>query len=288
MDLLKYTQEIASLQKEIPSKPVLSMKEEIIPQLTKLLEQAVNKRVNEKIGIAFSGGVDSTFLALLCSKLKKEFILYNIGLENSQDSIWAKKIASYYNWPLQQKIITKEGAESIVKKVIKIIPNPNVIRVGVACPEYAVLELARKDNIKTVLGGLGSEEIFAGYERHRKALEKNEVHEESWKGLLGLWERDLTRDIALSEHFNIALSCPFLDRDVVKYSMQVVPELKISPAEKKLILRETALAYGLPREFAFRPKKAAQYGSGFDSFLDKLTKKYKVKTKQELLEKINS
>ncbi len=284
MDLHNYQQEILSLQKEIPEQPHLSDKKEIITHLTTLFEKAIEKRVgDERVGIAFSGGVDSTFLALLCHKLKKKFYLFNVGLPGAQDVVWAAKINEQFLWPMWHRILTEEEAEQIVKDVVKILPDPNVIKVGVACPEYAVLELAKKHGIKTVLGGLGSEEIFAGYERHKKAIANNEVHQESWKGLLGLWERDLTRDIALSKHFDIALACPFLDKDVVKYCMQILPELKINHEEKKIILRETALAYGLPREFAFRPKKAAQYGSGFDAFLEKLAKKYGVKQKQEVI-----
>ena len=78
MNLLKITEETLALEKELKNKPLLTDKEEIIQKLSNLLLQAVEKRTNyKKIGIAFSGGIDSTLLAFLCIKLNKKFTLYN-------------------------------------------------------------------------------------------------------------------------------------------------------------------------------------------------------------------
>ena len=147
-------------------------------------------------------------------------------------------------------------------------------------PEYVVLREAKKDKIKNVLGGLGSEEIFAGYERHLKAKDK---HKECWDGLKNLYERDLSRDIAVSKALNINILCPFLDKELIKYAMQIDSSLKITDQEKKIILRETAVYLGLEKEFAFRKKLAAQYGSGFHKAIDKLARKNGFKLKQDYL-----
>ena len=62
-------------------------KELIIPRLSELLINSVKKRTKGKVGIAFSGGVDSTLLAFICSKLNVEFKLYNVGYEGAEDLI---------------------------------------------------------------------------------------------------------------------------------------------------------------------------------------------------------
>ena len=139
MDLTNYKKEIIQLEKELKNIRLLSNKKEIIPKLSSLLINSINKRANGKVGIAFSGGVDSTLMAFICKKLKKEFILYNVGLKNSKDAEWAKRISKHYKWKLKQIIITLEEAEDIIKKVVKILPDPSVVKVGVACPEYVVL-----------------------------------------------------------------------------------------------------------------------------------------------------
>ena len=280
MDLTNYKKEIIQLEKELKNTRLLSNKREIIPELASILTNAIDKRVKGKTGIAFSGGVDSTLIAFICKKLKKEIALYNVGLKGSKDTEWAKKISKHYKWNLKQIIVTLEEAEAIIKKIVKMLPDPSVVKVGVACPEYIVLKQAKKDKVKTVLGGLGSEEIFAGYERHLLAKDK---HKECWIGLKTLYEKDLSRDFAVSNALKVNILCPYLDKDLVKYAMQIDSSLKITEQEKKIILRETAVHLGLKKEFAFRKKLAAQYGSGFHKAIDKLSRKNGFKFKKDYL-----
>src|SRR3989344_4395128 len=280
MDLTNYKKEIIQLEKELKNIRLLSNKKQIIPKLSSLLIKSIDKRTKTKVGIAFSGGVDSTLITLICKKLKKDFILYNVGLKNSKDAEWAKRISKYYKWKLKQIIVDEKEAEETIKKIVKILPDPSVVKVGVACPEYIVLKEAKKDKIKNILGGLGSEEIFAGYERHLLAKDK---HKECWIGLKTLYEKDLSRDFAVSNSLKVNILCPYLDKDLVKYAMQIDSSLKITEQEKKIILRETAVHLGLKKEFAFRKKLAAQYGSGFHKAIDKLSRKNGFKFKKDYL-----
>ena len=64
--------------------------------------------------------------------------------------------------------------------------------------------------------------------------------------------------------------------------MQIDEKLKTNDY-KKLILRYTAESLGLKKEFCWRRKKAAQYGSYFDKVLTKLAKKNKVTKKEFIL-----
>lgn len=272
-------EEIIKLETQLKNKPFLTNKKEIQNNLLNLLKNIINSK-DKKIGIAFSGGVDSTFLAYLCHKLKKKFKLYSVGLENSKDLEHAEKIAFYYKWPVKFKILNLKEAEETIKGVVDILPDPSVVKVGVACPEYHVLKMAKEDKVNTIMTGLGSEEIFAGYERHKLA---EDIHKECWNGLKQIHERDISRDLALADHFNIKLFCPFLDKEIINYSMQISPDLKINNNTNKYILRETTILAGLKEEFALRPKKAAQYGSGFDKAIDKLARKSSFKYKQDYL-----
>src|SRR3989338_5156899 len=131
---------------------------------------------------------------------------------------------------------------------------------------------------------LGSEEIFAGYERHLNAMQSWEnVHKECWNGLKNMWERDMKRDFLIAKHNNIELRLPFLDKEVIASAMNIHPMYKISKDEKKIILREIAQEMGLPKEFAWRKKKAAQYGSNFIKGLDKLARMNRFEYKKDYL-----
>ncbi|MDP3728649.1 MAG: asparagine synthase C-terminal domain-containing protein [bacterium] len=253
-----------------------NVKDGVLDHLSHLLVDAVDKRVDDKVAIAFSGGVDSSLLAYLSEKLDREFILYTVGFSDSKDMLAAQTVADAMDWPIKVKIIQMEDVEALVKKVIAITGKRDPVSVGVGCVMYSVLEMMQE---QVLLTGIGSEELFAGYERH-----KGDVQAACWDGLLHIWERDITRDLALTAHFGKELRLPFMDKELISYAMKIDPALKIGE-QRKQILREAAVNLGLPKEFAFRKKSAAQYGSKFDFALEKLAKK-KGLGKKEYLESL--
>ena len=83
---------------KLKAKKVMDDKDKIRKLLKEKLISAVGKSLpKEKFGILFSGGIDSTLIALICKRLKKDFICYSVGLENSQDLASAKKVAKAAN-----------------------------------------------------------------------------------------------------------------------------------------------------------------------------------------------
>ncbi|MDP3919094.1 MAG: asparagine synthase-related protein, partial [Nanoarchaeota archaeon] len=262
---MQLTPNIAEELQKLRNDDFLTNKEKIIPILSDLLINAVKKRLSDKpIGIAFSGGVDSTLIAFLCDKLNQPFTLYSVGFEDSKDIISSEEVAKHFGWKRKVKILTIEDIEQLCKQVIKITGRTDVITVGVGSVDIAVLSMMDEDIIFT---GLGSEEIFAGYERHR-----DNIHEACWEGILKIYDRDLIRDLTIGKHYNKELRTPFLDKELIEYGMRIDPKLKVQEF-KKQILRETAVHLGLPEKFAFRKKSAAQYGSKIDNAIAKLAKK---------------
>jgi len=266
-------------------------KERAKRKLRDTIENAIKIRTENlgKFGILFSGGVDSTLLAFLCKKYNLGFTCYTIGLENSQDIEYAKIIANKYDLDLKYKILALDEFETIIKNVVKILNNSEIVWVSVGSVLYATAQLAVKDNIKILFGGIGTEEIFAGYQRHDEALKNNDfeaLHKECWNGLKNMWNRDLLRDFKISKNLGVELRTPYMDENVIKTAMQIHPMYKLNKEDKKLILREIAEDLGLEKEFAWRKKKAAQYGSNFIKGIDKLAKKHNFKTKKEYLQSL--
>ncbi len=279
----KFGEFISALESE--KNELINDKEQIIRKLSNLIIDAVKKRIENKklIGIAFSGGVDSTLLAFICHKLNKDFKLYSIGLDGSQDLEHSEKIAKEFNWKINRKTLSLDEAENIIKNVVKILNSDDVVWIGVGSVIYSVLQMAKKDNVDILLNGLGSEEIFAGYERHKLRIDFNDINEECWRGLKNLWERDMKRDSKIANEFEIGVKCPFLDEEVIRFAMRIPENFKINKETNKIILRETAFNIGLKKEFAARKKKAAQYGSNFDKALLKLAKSKSFKYKKNYL-----
>lgn len=258
------------------------------------LISALKKRIpSHPFGVFFSGGVDSTVIAYLCKQLCKQrtnnFTCYTVGVKGSDDLVWAQKIAAHFNLNHVYKELTFEELEETIQKVTRILTNPNneyklpadenlIVAVGVASVVSAAVDLAKKNSIPTFFSGLGSEEIFAGYQRHATA---KEVTQECWRGLKNMWKRDLIRDYTLAKALGITVVTPFLDPEVIREAMKIPPEQKINSQNRKIILREIAQDMGIPHAYAYRPKKAAQYGSRFNDALRKLAIKNKFKYKGE-------
>ena len=249
-------------------------KKRAIRELGRRIIESVRKNAVNNCGVLFSGGIDSTLIALILKKLNLDFRCYSVGLENAQDIEWANIVSKELGFKLKAKILSLDELEIIIKKVTRILNEADVTKVGVGSVVYSASLLAKKDNVNVLFSGLGSEEIFAGYERHLNAMQSWEnVHNECWNGLKNMWARDLKRDCLIAKENNVELKIPFLNKEVIISAMNAHPMYKISKEHKKIILREVAEEIGLKKEFAWRKKKAAQYGSSFIKGIEKLAKK---------------
>ena len=245
------------------------------------LIKSIKKRACKlnKFGILFSGGIDSSIIALICKKLNLNFTCYCIGLKNSKDLEWAEKTALALNLKLKTVTLELDETEKIIKKVVKILKQTDIVDIGVGSVVYAGINLAKKDSINTLFTGTGSDEMFAGYSRFENI---KDINEECWSSLNNLF-KDLKRDFLIAKSQKAKLITPFLDEKVIKSAMQTSSNYKMKNNIRKYILRELAVDLGLPEEFAFRKKLAAQYGSGIDKAILKLAKKNGFKYKKDYL-----
>lgn len=267
-------------------------KEEIIDNIIHLLTNAVGKRIlqkkaGQKVGVLFSGGVDSGIIALFLKNMGCEFTCYTAavesdGMKEAEDIHYAEKAAKFLDVPLKIIKIKLNDIEGYLKKIVPLIEDSSVVKVGVALPFYAACEEAKKDGCSVIFSGLGSEEIFAGYERHKKA---DDINNECLSGLLKIYERDTYRDDVITMSNNLELRLPFLDKSLVEYALKIPSYYKIRGAQTKVILREAALKNGLDKEIAMRKKRAAQYGSNSQKALKKLAKKNGFKLISDYLRK---
>lgn len=227
--------------------------------------------------VLLSGGVDSTAIAFLLKRLNKTINAIVCGTSASPDIEWAEKASKYLQIPLKKIVINEEDVIQSIIETKKILKTWDPIKISIAIPLYCCLKNAENNIIFT---GLGSEEIFAGYQRHANS---RNINEECLNGLKQLWERDLSRDLSIAQFFNKELRTPFLDYELIQYALNIKPELKIKDGIKKWILRKTMEEIGLKKEFCYRPKKAAQYGSGVMKIIEKTARKRGV-TIRELLD----
>lgn len=278
------------------SEDELSDPEEMIADSVKrLVEDAIAERTkgNEPIGIFFSGGLDSSLIAAICKKNNIKLTCYTVGFQDGnmelpEDVKHAKEVAKFLNLTddeFKAKIFNLDEIEKIMQgtaQILKGIPvNDNINRIvnlGVASVEVAAYSISKKE--KFFFSGLGSEELFAGYERHKNTP----TNQECFNGLLKMYERDLLRDSTISNASGFSFLTPFLDRELIKYSLRIPIDYKINEKGNKMILRRAAQIY--LGKFSERPKKAAQYGSSFDKAIAKLASKHGFASKKEYYESL--
>ena len=105
------------------------------------LLMSMKKRTQDfkRVGIIFSGGIDSVIVAWLAKKMVPEVICYTAGIEGSTDIAFARKIAKKLKLKLRVNELTRNEAEQMIPEIINVIENTNAGQVEVAVPVYAAI-----------------------------------------------------------------------------------------------------------------------------------------------------
>ena len=269
---------------------IKSSEEAIAKKLRRLIRKAIEKRVpDEKFGLLFSGGIDSTVIAKELLDTGYSFQCYcayfkHRSLKTPEDLIFAKKAAEELGLKLKIIPLNLSQVENALRHTVSLIEDTDVTKNAVGLTFYAACKKAKADGCKVIFSGLGSEEIFAGYMRHKKA--KNaDINIECLSGLINIYERDLYRDNVISAYHNLELRLPFLDQELVRFALRIPGKLKLKNGIEKYILRK-AYQDILPDFVVWRKKKAAQYGSLFLKAIKKLAKKYNFRYMKDYLKNI--
>ena len=235
-------------------------------QLLLEIQNAIRKTISDKkIGVAFSGGVDSTLLSKICNDLGFDITLLTIGFPNSHDILFAKNVNKHLNYKHEILEIDQDFFDEIASKISKKIKTDNLSWNENCIAFYHIAKLAQSLGITTVVTANGIDELFCGYNAYREAIE---VGEES---VLQLMDSKLENELKMMKAVNkvtselsVKIIHPLLDEQFIKVAKTIPISEKISGKYdliRKHIIRKLASEIGVPDISVKKRKKALQYGS---------------------------
>jgi len=233
-----------------------------------------NLRGINKIGIAFSGGVDSTLLAMICKNMKIDTTLLTVGFPDSNDIEFSKSISHKINMNHKILEIEKGDLPVITKKIKNEISCSNTSHIENCIAFNYIAKLASNNDIRVVLTANGFDELFCGYNNFRFIFNQgNDTINKTIESKI-LNELELTNEIKqVAKEYRVSILQPFLSKGFISVAMKFPIYNKIVGNDdvlRKHIIRKIALSFDLPPEVIFRRKKAIQYGSLIHKYYKKI------------------
>ncbi len=244
--------------------------ENLLIQIQKAIKSTILKK---KIGVAFSGGVDSTLLAKLCSDLGYDTTLFTVGFKNSHDIIFSKHISKLIKLPHKTIEIDNDVFHRTVDYIKNKVESTELSLLENCIAFYYISKLS-KNFTNVLVTANGIDELFCGYDIYRRMMQYENIT------LPTLINTKLKNEIMIMKkacqitlQSDVRLINPFLFNDFINYAKRIPLHYKINgygDFMRKHIIRTLAYKIGVPKISAYKRKKAMQYGTLIHKYIRRL------------------
>tara|TARA_Y100000034_G_scaffold13186_1_gene13831 strand:+ start:7 stop:1707 length:1701 start_codon:yes stop_codon:yes gene_type:complete len=268
--------------------------EVLVKKFKDLFVKSVERRLisDVPLGAFLSGGLDSSCVVGIMSKLKGNVKTFTAGFNEEHDEMpYAKKIAEHFGTEHNEVYIDYEDMTKNFDKIVWHMDEP--IADPAVFPVYFVSKLA-KEKVKVALFGEGADELFAGYSKYeilnkrfsplKKYLQTDRVFTNDknkffFQGtnvdsvMEGYFEGNLNLNNALKFDFKEILPnfqlmkvdkmtmmnglegrVPFLDKEIVEFASKLPLGLKHNGKWGKYLIRKS-MEDIVPKEILFGEKR---------------------------------
>ena len=243
--------------------------ENIHNNIYKLLEKSVRLRLqsDQEVGALLSGGLDSSIICALASKILKEngkkLKTFCIGIEGSTDIEYSKKVAEFIGSDHTIINVNQEEMLNSLENVIYEIETYDTTSIRASVGQYMVSKwISQNTNVKVLLVGDISDELTSGYLYFHNSPNEIKSHEENIKLLENIHYFDVLRADRGTASHDLEVRVPYGSKDFVNYYLSIDPKLRvpINGVEKALLRNSFFSKNLLPNEVLFRTKEAFSDG----------------------------
>ena len=241
------------------------------------LQASVGSRVNgrKRIAVSFSGGVDSSLLAAMASKFAK-VLAVSVSVAGSHDATVAKHAAKELGLDWMEVSVKEQEIKSKIESIGNIAEVFSSIDISIAMGLMLAGQKASQEGCDAMLIGQLADEIFGGYRRYLKQYcsgGTKPVQESIRHDVLNAHSMNFDRDEKATSQF-VDLYFPYANVELARIGLSISPDLKFDCKKdgRKIVLRQAAKKFGIPKSIAERPKKALQYSSGIHRIVKKYVK----------------
>lgn len=162
-----------SIEGTMLRKPEDKIKEELSAVILKSLQRHMVADV--PVSTFLSGGLDSSLISVLASNYNKGLSTYTIGVHEKDKQIeqmpddhkYARSLAELHKFDHHEITISADILK-LLPQIVRTLDEP--IGDPAAINTFLICEAAKSNGVKVLLSGMGADEFFAGYRRHRAAL----------------------------------------------------------------------------------------------------------------------
>lgn len=225
------------------------------------LVAGIEKRLDSDapLGFLLSGGLDSSLVCSVSSKLmKKKIRTFAIGMsEDAIDLKYAKEVADYIGSDHTEIIIDKDKVISSLEEVVSMLGTYDITTIRASMGMYLICRAIHETtDVRVLLTGEISDEIF-GYKYTDFAPDAEAFRSEAEKRLSELYMYDVLRADRCISSNSMEARVPFGDLDFVKYVMSIPASMKMNTYGKgKYLLRRAFEGDYLPENILWREKAA--------------------------------
>ena len=244
-----------------------------VSQVRHIIERSLAERVDFRYKTAslLSGGIDSSVVAMLASRLYKikfgqdaQLPTFALGVGESNDIKNARLVAHHIDSHHHELIVDLDQVLEALDRTIYYLESfdPSLVRSAVA--NYLISKHAARQGIEVLLSGEGGDEVFCGY-IYLKQLSLDAQFRGQIDCLKFLHNNASLRLDHMNQCNQIRVVAPLISGELLNFALAMAPELKQKPDGdqkiEKWIFRK-AFESDLPTEIVWRLKAEFSEGSG--------------------------